>query len=147
MAATAVAADDEKPFTPEPTHYKLIFEDPELAGLRVTMCRMSLGEALALDEARLAPSDDPTANIRRVRHVAELVAAKVVSWNLGDQLGQSVPIGVDGLLAQEEPVFNAIVGSYVTAIRGVDAPLDSGSPDGAPYPEGSIPMETLSPNP
>ncbi len=135
--------DDDKPFIPEPTHYKLAFTDPAMKGLRVTMCRMSLGEALALDAARLTPAPDAAANVARARQVAELIAAKVVSWNLADQLGAPVPIGVDGLLAQEEPVYDAIVASYITAIRGVDAPLDGDSPAGQPYPEESIPMETL----
>jgi hypothetical protein len=130
-------------FTPEPTHYDLVFTDPALKGLRVEMRRMSLGESLALDEIRLSRGGDAEATVKRVRRVAEMVAAKVVSWNLADELGQPVLIGVDGLLAQEESVMDAIVSSYITAVRGVDAPLDSASPTGAPPPPMSIPMDAL----
>jgi len=130
-------------FIPEPTHYDLVFTDPALKGLRVEMRRMSLGESLALDEIRLSRGGDAGESVKRVRRVAEMVAAKVVSWNLADELGQPVPIGMDGLLAQEESVMDAIVSSYITAVRGVDAPLDSASPTGAPPPPVSIPMETL----
>jgi len=130
-------------FTPEPTHYELVFSAPEFQGMRVEMRRMSLGESLALDEMRMSTSAGAEENIKRVRRLAETVAAKIVAWNLADELGQPLPVGVDALLAQEESVMDAIVSSYITAVRGVDAPLDSASPTGAPPPPVSIPMETL----
>jgi len=130
-------------FTPEPTHYDLVFTAPEFQGMRVEMRRMSLGESLALDEMRLSTSSGAEGNVKRVRRVAETVAAKIVSWNLADELGQPLPVSVDALLGQEESVMNAIVSSYITAVRGVDAPLDSASPTGAPPPPMSIPMDAL----
>ncbi len=124
-------------FQLEPTHYVLTFEDPRLKGLQVTMDRMSVGESLLLDELRFTRAENVPQATANTRKIYAILAAHLVEWNIG------APCDLDGLLAQDEAVPGAILPAWITAYRGVAAPLDSGSNSGPPSPEDSIPMETL----
>lgn len=143
-------------FRPEPTHYRLFFEDPAYADFEVTIARMTVGEALAFDEARNAPAATAAEVTAKLKAIAEQVADRLVSWNLEDEQGALVPATADALLGLEEPLFDAVIDAYIQALRGVPAPLGLGSsgtePDSSttsPSPAAgpaalSIPMEPLS---
>lgn len=128
-------------FELEPTHYALTFEDPRLKGLQVTMDRMSVGEALQFDELRFTKAENVLAATKNTRAVYEIVAAHIVEWSIDDT--PDLP----GLLRQDELIVTAIIPAWMTAMRGITAPLPDDSNSGQPFPEDAIPMETLSPSP
>lgn len=121
--------------------YKLVFDDPELEGLEVRARSLSIGEMRRLS-ANQQDADDNT--------VTEMLAAFVkalVDWNLEDEDGNPVPHTVAAL--EEFPDNDFVLGminTWIDAVIGVDAELGKDSPSGEPFPEGSIPMEPLSPS-
>lgn len=131
-------------FRMEPKQYNLIFEDPKFNGLEVSLTGMSMQQSLDFDTARFSPFTTVEENSKRARNISDIVVSHVVSWNLTEEDGSSTPQTADGLLSHDGEVQKAIVTAYAKAIRGVSAPLDSGSKNGDEV--NSIPMETLPPN-
>lgn len=144
-------------FRPEPTHYRLFFEDQKYAGFEVTIARMTVGEALAFDETRATAATTSAELTGKMRQIAEQIAGHLVEWNLEDEHGAPVAPTADALLGLEEPLFDAVIDAYIQALKGVPAPLALGSSDtgsssntGSLSPTGtngaelSIPMEPLS---
>lgn len=137
-------------FCPEETHYRLSFADlkgedgstpPE-----IVMRRMSIGEAIAFDELReYQPETDAQAR-EKVRNLAAKVADGLVSWNLVHRDGTPRSLTVEGVLSLDEQLLRTVLNAWITAARGVPAPLEPGSTPGEQIAEPSIPMEVLSPN-
>jgi hypothetical protein len=132
-------------FRLEPKQYNLDFEDPKLDGLQVQLTGMSMQEALDLDLLRFAPWKGVEDNAERQRAIAETIVAHLAGWNLTEKDRTPTPPTADGLLSHDQEIQTAIVGAYGRAIRGVPAPLGSGSTNG----EGvdSLPTETLPASP
>lgn len=132
-------------FRLEPKQYNLAFEDPALDGCEVQLTGMSMQEALDLDLLRFAPWKGVEDNATRQRAIAETIVAHLVGWNLTEKDGSPTPETADGLLSHDQEIQIAIVGAYGRAVRGIAAPLDSGSTNGAGV--DSLPTETLPANP
>lgn len=131
-------------FRLEPTQYDLVFEDPKLNGLRVSMGDMSLQQIMDFDAVRFTPVTTIEGSNKRTRALAETIAAHVVDWNLIEKDGSPTPRTAEGLLSHDQKIQLAIVPAYAMALRGVPDELGKESTNGAP--EDSIPMETLPPN-
>lgn len=130
-------------FRPEPRTYRLVFTDPALAGLEVTMRSMSFGEYR--DMLRLAVADGLTAEtMAEDDKMVALFASRIVSWNLEDDAGQPVPATLEGARLQERWVISEIVTAWHQALVQVPPPLQNGSGSGVTLPEASLPMEPLS---
>lgn len=129
--------------------YVLKFEDPELAELEVRAKGASVGQLMKLmDLARFAVGGHKftAEDFKDLGGLFELFASKLISWNLEDEDGTPIPATVDGLNDQDMDFALDLVLAWVSAVIGVSAPLGQPSTDGTPFPEGSIPMETLSLN-
>ncbi|MEV3857723.1 hypothetical protein AB0J38_25785 [Streptomyces sp. NPDC050095] len=124
-------------YRPKRRIYDLQFEDPEMDGLEVKVRHVNTGDALALDAAVEAGTEEG------LRKCLTLLAESLVSWNVEGDDGP-VPATLDGVMAQELDFNIAIVNAWRTALVGVPAPLDSASPDGVPSLEASIPMDVPS---
>lgn len=148
------------------TIYRLVFEDPELAGLEVRVKSMTTGQLMDLTRAAshlagrvggevrvedLAPED-----LAALDMMFGALADALASWNLEDcPLGdcpgpdcgerhEPVPATLAGVRAQETPLTLRLVNEWMRAAGGVSAPLVGRSTSGATFPEASLPMEPLS---
>lgn len=140
-------------YTPEPTVYNIAFAGQgRLDGLEVKIASMSMGERFEYDRMRLAPVSTVEQIFAKNRAVAEKLADRIISWNVLDpKTGQPVPPTLDGLLAQEEYVVNAISGAWHDALVGrsplAETPTDGASPPDSTDLMNSIPVQPLTPNP
>lgn len=124
----------------EPTHYKLIFEDPSLDGLEVVARELSIDELVQYTELLAA-----TPNQReRVTKRAEFICERLVSWNLDDEDGNPLPITPQVLLSQPRRVNIELSAAWLREVVGFTAPP---APHSEPSDGGSLsslPMETMS---
>lgn len=121
-----------------PKIYRIAFaDDSDYPGLEVQLRSLSTAQFLAAD-GRTASN---------MREMVELFADRLVSWNLEDEeTSAPVPTTLEAVLAEDWTMIDDIFGEWLSAIRGVPAPLESSSPAGEISPEVSIPMEALSPS-
>jgi hypothetical protein len=135
-------------FVPKQNTYKLIFADPDMAGLEVKARAGTFGGFLDvatladLNTASLRPQD-----IKRVTDAFEAFADTLVSWNVETEAGEPVPANIEGMRSQPLDFMLTVLGAWAQAIASVDSPLPRKSNGGDQFPEGSIPMELLLPNP
>jgi hypothetical protein len=134
--------------SPEPTHYKLTFEQPALAGLEITTGPMSINQAMRLDEIWAAPAGTLAENAAQTREAIGIFADVLLSWNLDDPGGEPVPPTAEAMLAyRDQRVIMTILTEWRQAAIGVSGPLERPSPNGSGILEDSLPMEALSPSP
>ena len=143
-------------------------DDDEFAGLEVQAKGASVGQVLGLlDLTRLAGMKDVTLEDRReLERLFRLFCgcpagcdwthedqggnhyvSKIKSWNLQDEDAGclvDVPPDYTGFMAQDMEFQMALVFAWLDAIVGTPGELGKASNDGGPFPEGSIPMATLS---
>lgn len=121
--------------------YKLTFEDERFEGLEVRVKSMPLGKfieiASLIDEGGFTGETAPEVFAR--------FSKVLVSWNAEDDEGP-LPMTAEGLLRLDIVEARTIIEGWRDAITGATGPLDQSSSDGAPSPEVSIPMESLSEN-
>jgi hypothetical protein len=132
---------------------ELVFDDPELEGLRVRARRATVGMVIEMTAAR--ERGDSTG-------LADLVAMMapdpddpdekpglLVDWNLEDPVTeQPVPLTRDGLMGPgcDPALLWAIAAGITSAIASVKAPLSPASSGGDPSLEESMPMDMLPPS-
>jgi hypothetical protein len=104
--------------------YQLRWDDGDLAGLEIDIRSTSIGT-----QALMGESDTP--------ELAKILEAHIIRWNY-----DGVEPTAEGLLSLEQAVFMEICRQWWRAARGITAPLELPSSDGAPSPVASIPMET-----
>lgn len=125
-----------------PKIYKLIFgDDTDYAGLEVQVRTINLGQLL---EARTGTSSDTSKDVLQAN--VELLAERIVSWNLEDEDGTPVPPTFEAMLAEDDDLIIAIINRWQAAVSGVPDPLPESSPSGEPSLVESIPTEALSPS-
>lgn len=120
-----------------PKVYHLKFQD-EYDGLEVMVRSLTMGQLI---KARSGKGDDGKDG---TEELVELLAERLVSWNLEDENGTPVPPTLDAIRGEDNDLVFAIINHWTDAIGGVKAPLPESSPSGEPSPAVSIPMEPLS---
>lgn len=122
-----------------PKIYKLTFgDDTDYAGLEVQVRGLTTGQVIAAKTGR--GEDGKSAE----ETMMELLADRIVSWNLEDEDGTPVPTTLDALLNEDEDFTAAIIDHWMKAVAGVPDPLQQSSPSGEPSPVELVPMEALS---
>lgn len=130
-------------YVPKKKTYRLQFEGDEYDGLEVRMHGLSTGQYMDLFQLKEDAEEDGES-----RHqLFELMADRLVSWNVEHEDGSPVPATLDGVREQDLPFTMAIIDAWQQAIAGAPAPLPQGSPAGEPSLVASIPTETLSGSP
>lgn len=135
-------------FTPKSTEYKLVFADPDMAGLEVITTSPSMGVFIDLTAlASLDPADpEALSRLSEVDKMFSHFAESLISWNLEDKHKNPIPPTKEGLYTQKLDFILVVIQAWVQATASVSAPLSKGSSVGGPSPVASIPMETLSPS-
>lgn len=135
----------------ERTVHKLRFDETQgdLAGLEVKLYSLSVGQML--DLSRLA--DGARQQTGDANMMFTQFAESLVGWNLEDEVPDATGVGarpvpptLDGVRSCDLDFILRLVHAWMDAIAGVSAPLAGRSNSGPPFPEGSLPMEPLSPN-
>ena len=135
---------------------KLVFEDPQLAGLQVRCRRLTLDELFLLGRMQPTPTGGmPAAEV--LDAIYATIAAAVVEWNLEEEVRcdddatvvkQPVPATREGVRTRDAKLVLALIEAMTQASADVSPPLEQPCNGGPPYPEASIPMQALtSPNP
>lgn len=131
--------------------YRLVFDDPEYAGLEVRMAGLSVGEFTRLTAALGPVSDDPAALAASASAgTGEVIAAftrSIIEWNLEEDDGRPVPVTAEGVNGQDTGFVMTIIMAWMDAIAGVDPISRASANGGGTAPLGLVPMETLSPSP
>lgn len=128
----------ENVWTPpgNPRLYRIRFDDDSrLAGLELVVEGSTVGEMQAF-LAAVGRLDTRDGGRWAITEVAELMAAKLVSWNHSE-----LEAGLAGLLSFEFADLYEIMKGYGAAVVGVAAPLDGPSDAGEPSAEESTEME------
>lgn len=135
-------------FTPEPTHYKLAFEDPSLAGLEVTVAGLSVGDFLALTEmAALADPSDPASAAKAASSAGDMLStfgAALVGWNVDGANGQPLPATYDGVKQLEFGFVFRLVTAWISAMADVSPNLPGGLNSPVTSPEESLALASSS---
>lgn len=129
--------------------YRLVFpEGTEWAGLEVRLRGLSvdgLTKLATLADLKDVDSDDFSPEmIEKLEPVWQVLAYGLISWNLEDENGEPVP--VDSFRGEDMGMLLAILNEWSETVGGVTAALKARSSGGKPFPEGSLPMEALSPS-
>lgn len=119
--------------------FKLVFDDEEFAGLEVRTRSVSLGQFLKMESLTTSELTEAT-----IHELFKNFVQVLISWNLEDEDGVQVPTTLDGLYAQDLDFVQKVIEAWKEAMVGVSRPLEQSLPVGEPFPEVSIPMETLS---
>src|SRR5690606_18443831 len=135
----------------KPKTFKLTFEDPEMKGLVVRAKSVPLGRLLKLMKVADLDTDNLKAeDLELIDEILVMFSKSLVSWNLEneDDEGNRVPVPAtyEGVQEQDLDFVITIIGAWVEAMAGVSAPLPKRSPSGVTFPEGSLPMDVLSPS-
>jgi hypothetical protein len=132
-------------FRPEADEYKVTYDRPGVNGLIAHFDDLSIQEALDMDVLLLdVPGETAEQTRERQTALYAAVADHLLDWNLlHPKTGEPVPCTTEGLMSMGHSFVGKVIAGYFIARRGVPAPLDDGSTSGEPFPEGSIPMETL----
>lgn len=105
-----------------PKVYAIAFgEDTDYPGLEVQVRTLSLGQLI---DVRSRADEDGT------KAMVDLFAERLVSWNLEDEDGRPVPATLDGIRGEDDDLILAVIRHWQDAMRGVPAPLESGSGSG-----------------
>jgi hypothetical protein len=135
-------------FKKQTTIYELTFEDPDLEGLEIRARSVPSGDLLDLmDAASKVDATSKTFSANDLSAIEQLLngfAKALVSWNLEEEDGTPVPPTLEKVREQEFIFILPVVTAWMDAIAGVSADLGKDSGSGVTFPEGSLPMETLS---
>ena len=126
--------------------YKLVFDNPDLEGLEVRLRGLTIGQlarlSYILQSDKLVDPDDGSVR----EELYSVLAAGLVSWNIEDDSGQTLPGTTESVSGLPSDLVIDIVSAWEKAVAAVAAPLGPSLNSGKQYPEVSLPMEVLSPN-
>lgn len=128
--------------------YRLVFEDPDFEGLEVRTRGGSIDHLVQMTALTTSGAElvRPDGQAKR-DELYQLLAGRLLDWNLEDDQGQPVPVTVEALRQQDWVLVLEVAKAWMRAAAGVSRPLEPGSPGGQPSLEESIPMETSSMSP
>lgn len=123
-----------------PKIYHLKWEDGDYEGLEVHVRSMTMGQLISARTGKGYNGKDD------IGGSVELLADRIVDWNLEDEDGTPVPVTLEAMHEEDDDLILAIISRWMEAVAGVSAPLDETSNSGATSPVASIPTEALSPS-
>lgn len=131
-------------FTPEPTIFKLVFEEgTPLHGLTVRATSCTVGEwheMLSEAGVRLSGKEAVESNNKYAQKFLE----HVVSWDLEIPAGHPVPLTLDGWNLLDNSHSNAIIAAWQVAMISVPKISRRESPSGETSAEHSLDLASLS---
>jgi hypothetical protein len=111
-------------------------------GLNVVMRGMSIDDMNMVTAFKGVSKDDIEGSAELLSSIAELLAGKMVSWDLTEDDDTPVPVSVETIRREDLTMVMEILNAWTDAAVGVKASLGKDSNSGSTFPEESIPMET-----
>lgn len=133
-------------FKPTRTHYKLVFEDPDMSGLEVVATAMNMKMFIDAAAMTTKTAAELATDVDGIDRLFSAFAECLVSWNLEDDNDNPVPPTKDGLYSQNFEFIMEVITAWGKAVASVSAPLPNASSSGSQSLEESLTMEPLSPN-
>ncbi|MFD5814419.1 hypothetical protein [Streptomyces sp. NPDC127038] len=127
-------------FKRNPKIYRLKWEDGDYSGLEVSIRSLNMGQLLEAKSGKSASGKDG------LEGTVELLADRIVDWNLEDEQGTPVPATLEAMKGEDDDLILDIINKWMEAVSGVPAPLEMPSPSGEISQVASIPTEALSPS-
>lgn len=118
--------------------YKLDFSGTEYEGFEVRVSGLTTGEYL--DIVGAAATDQ---NSKETQTMLRLFAKHIVSWNLEDEDGDSVPPSYEGVKSMEFTMVMFVINAWTDALVTVPDGVGKESKNGASPLVASIPTESL----
>lgn len=142
-------------FRPEPTIYNLSFQGTALDGLHVRMSCCTMGEYNEMLRAAFVggePDEDGNIKLdpemlRANDRIIELFLNHLVSWDLEDMAGRTVPITQEGIDSQERTIIAQLITAWQAAMVTVPNPSNSPSNNGGTSVEQSLDLGSISESP
>lgn len=131
-------------FTPPRKVFTLDFTGTELEGFEVKVASADLNTFLGLLSLADKADAGGKESLDAINSLFEGFARLVRSWNLDDEDGQPVPVGVEGLRTLELGQAMHVIRAWIAAVSDVPAPLDQPSSGTGPLVVELPPMEPLS---
>lgn len=129
-------------------NYRLTWPEGHVRhGLNVVMRGMSIDDMNTVTAFKGATAEDVEQSAELLGSIAELLSAKMISWDLTEDDDTPVPTTVEAIRKEDLTMIMEILNAWTDAAVGVKASLGKGSNSGNTFPEESIPMETPSPSP
>jgi len=113
-------------------------------GLVVVMRGLSINDLQIVSSMKGMKSDD--FEPEQIKEVLVVLSKRMISWNLTDEDDAPIAVTPEALVDEDFSMIMEIITSWTNAAVGVKADLGKGSNSGSTFPEGSIPMEQLSPS-
>jgi hypothetical protein len=124
-------------------NYRLTWPEGHVRhGLIVSMRGMSIDDMDTVTAFKGISKDDVEQSAELLSSIAELLADKMVSWNLTEDDDTPVPVSVETIRREDLTMIMEILNAWTEAAVGVKASLGKDSNSGSTFPEESIPMET-----
>lgn len=127
----------------EPKHYRLKFEDPDMAGLEVVAKSIKLRDFLDISMAAAKVAANPTGATDDADLMYRQFADALVSWNLLGDDDQPVPATYEGMQGLELDFVLEVIHAWMEAIASVNPTWRGPSSSGGTFPEESIRMDPL----
>lgn len=127
-------------FKRNPKIYRLKWEDGDYAGLEVNIRSLTMGQLIEAKSGKSASGKDG------LEGTVELLADRILDWNLEDEDGTPVPATLEAMKGEDDDLILDIINRWMEAVSGVPAPLDETSNSGEISQVASIPTEALSPS-
>jgi hypothetical protein len=124
-------------------NYRLTWPEGHVRhGLNVVMRGMSIDDMNMVTAFKGVSKDDIEGSAELLSSIAELLAGKMVSWDLTEDDDTPVPVSVETIRREDLTMVMEILNAWTDAAVGVKASLGKDSNSGSTFPEESIPMET-----
>ena len=116
-------------------------EGHRLSDLTVKLRGLSFKDLRKVQQFKGVETDGLDA--KGIDEVFKVVSKRLVWWSLTDEDGNPVPTDAETLADEDFGMMMEILNAWTKAVTGVSAPLGAPSTSGKPFPEESIPTETL----
>jgi hypothetical protein len=124
-------------------NYRLTWPEGHVRhGLVVSMRGMSIDDMNTVTAFKGISKDDVEQSAELLSSIAELLADKMISWNLTEDDDTPVPVSIEAIRREDLTMIMEILNAWTDAAVGVKASLGKDSNSGSTFPEESIPMET-----
>ncbi len=126
--------------------YKLVFEDPEFAGLEVVAKSGSMRQYTEISQLAQLRNTASKKSVEQIDRLFDTFGSVLVGWNYEEPEGNPLPATAQSLKDLDYDFALRIILAWLDAVGGVAPPLGQPSEDGSPSLEQSLPMEPLSPS-
>jgi hypothetical protein len=128
-------------------YYTLRFpEAHQFSGLVVSIKPISYEDLITVTSLQGTARESGGSDLAELEPLFEILSRAIIKWSLTEDDDTMAKTDPASLKREDFAMIMAIIDAWTKVVTGITPSLGKGSTSGAPFPEGSIPMETLSPS-